>query len=81
MKEIVLTKDNVQQVADELDKYDIVLSVVKEDDNLGKKLGPGLFDWGFGEPASSFYPADGTITFKFDEDTKEVSYERVSKND
>lgn len=37
MKEIILTKETVQQIADELDKYDIIMSVVTEDDNnLGK---------------------------------------------
>lgn len=78
MKEITLTKETVQQIADELDKYDIAMSVVTEDDNNLGKLGTGLFDWGFGEPASTFYPADGTITFLFDEEKKEVSYKRVS---
>lgn len=72
MKEIILTKETLQQVADELEKTGIIMSIVTEDDNLGK-LGTGLFDWDFGEPASTFYPADGTIIFEFDEDTKEVS--------
>lgn len=39
MKEIILTKETVQQIADELDKYDIIMSVVTEDDNnLGKQV-------------------------------------------
>lgn len=80
MKKITLTKETVQQVADELDKYGIVMSAVTEDDgNLGT-LGTGLFDWGFGEPGSTFYPADGTITFIFDEENNEVLYERTGND-
>lgn len=80
MKELTLTKDNLQEVADELEKYDIIMSVVIEDVERGF-IHTGLLDWGFGEDASTFYPADGTITFKFDEDKKEVSYERADEND
>ena len=80
MKELTLTKDNLQEVADELEKYDIIMSVVREDAGKGF-ASAGLFDWGFGELASTFYPADGTITFKLDEDKKEVSYEMADKND
>lgn len=79
MKEIILTKDNIQQVADELLAYDIMMNIVKEDDHLGKTLGSGLFDWGFGEDASTFFPADGTVTFRFDEEAREVSFNRMSK--
>lgn len=79
MKEIVLTKETLQQVADELANYGIIVSVVKEDDNLGKKFGPCLFDWGFGEPASTFYPADGTIIFEFNEDTRKVYMKGLRK--
>lgn len=78
MKEIILTVETAQQIVEELDKYDIIMSVVEEDDRLGKDLGPGLFDLGIGEPGSTFYPADGTITFIFDDEKKEVFYNRVS---
>ncbi len=80
MKKIVLTKETVQQVADELEKYNIIMSAVTEDDNNLGKLGVGLFDLGLGEPASTFYPADGTITFIFDEENNEVSYERTGND-
>lgn len=80
MKKITLTKETVQQIADELEKYDIIMSAVTEDDNNLGKLGAGLFDLGLGEPASTFYPADGTITFIFDEENNEVSYERTGND-
>lgn len=80
MKKITLTKETIQQVADELEKYDIIMSTVTEDDNNFGKLGAGLFDYGFGEPGSTFYPADGTITFIFDEENDEVSYERIGND-
>lgn len=75
MKQVILTKRNVQQVAKELENYDIIVSVTEETSNLG----PGLFDWGFGESGSTFYPADGSIMFTFDEEGGIVSYERSKK--
>lgn len=75
MKKITLTNETVQQISDELNKYGIIMSVVSDNDDIGKKLGTGLFDIGFGEPGSTFYPADGKIRFIFDEENNEVSYE------
>lgn len=82
MKELVLTEENIQQVADELEGYDILMSVLrKEDSELGKEFGTGLFDLGFGKPASTFYPADGTVTFKIDEKNGKVSCIKSNKHD